>query len=61
MIPDIHPKSHRHCRFLTAKVICFVWLNDVWVPARVEMGDDRKWYLVGMPGLELDGLEVKAE
>jgi len=25
------------------------------------MGDDRKWYLVGMPGLELDGLEVKAE
>ncbi len=36
-------------------------LNGVWVPARVEMGDDRKWYLVGMPGLELDGLEVKAE
>jgi len=25
------------------------------------MGDDRKWYLVGMQGLELDGLEVKAE
>ena len=36
-------------------------LNGVWVPARVEMGDDRKWYLVGLPGLELDGLEVKAE
>lgn len=36
-------------------------LNDVWVPARVEMGDDRKWYLVGLPGLKLDGLEVKLE
>ena len=36
-------------------------LNDVWVPARVEMGDDRKWYLVGLPGLKLDGLEVKVE
>ena len=36
-------------------------LNEVWIPARVEMGDDRKWYLVGLPGLKLDGLEVKAE
>ena len=36
-------------------------LYDVWIPARVEMGDDRKWYLVGLPGLKLDGLEVKAE
>jgi len=27
----------------------------------MEMGDDRKWYLVGLPGLKLDGLEVKAE
>ena len=34
-------------------------LNDVWIPARMEMGDDRKWYLVGLPGLELDGLEVR--
>ena len=32
-------------------------LNDVWVPARVEMADD--WYLVGLPGLKLDGLEVR--
>ena len=36
-------------------------LNDVWIPARVEMGDDRKWYLVGLPGLKLDGLEVRVE
>lgn len=36
-------------------------LNDVWIPARVEMGNDRKWYLVGLPGLKLDGLEVKVE
>lgn len=34
-------------------------LNGVWVLARVEMGDD--WYLVGLPGLKLDGLEVKQE
>ena len=32
-------------------------LNDIWVPARVEMADD--WYLVGLPGLKLDGLEVR--
>ncbi len=36
-------------------------LNDVWIPARVEMGDDRKWYLVGLPGLKLDGQEVRGE
>jgi hypothetical protein len=36
-------------------------LNDVWVPARMEMGMDDKWYLVGLPGLTLDGLEVKVE
>lgn len=34
-------------------------LNDVWIPARMEMGDDRKWYLVGLLGLKLDGLEVR--
>ena len=34
-------------------------LNDVWVPALVEMGMDGKWYLVGLPGLQLDGLEVR--
>ena len=34
-------------------------LNGVWVLAHVEMGDD--WYLVGLPGLKLDGLEVKQE
>ena len=34
-------------------------LNDVWVPARVEM--DREWYLVGLLGLRLDGLEIRTE
>lgn len=39
---------------------CFeVNLNGVWVPTRVEMGCDRKWYLVGLPGVKLDGLEVR--
>ena len=32
-------------------------LNGIWVPARVEMDDD--WYLVGLPGLMLEGLEVR--
>ena len=36
-------------------------LNEVWIPARVEMGMDRKWYLVGLPGPKLDGLEVRIE
>ena len=36
-------------------------LNDVWVPARVEMSLDREWYLVGLSGLKLDGLEVRTE
>ena len=34
-------------------------LNDVWVPARMEMGMDDRWYLVGLPGLMLDGLDVR--
>ncbi len=34
-------------------------LNDVWVPARVEM--DQGWYLVGLPGLQLDGLKARHE
>lgn len=32
-------------------------LSDVWVPARVERADD--WYLVGLPGLKLEGLEAR--
>lgn len=32
-------------------------LNGGWIPARVEMSDE--WYLVGLPGLKLDGLEVR--
>lgn len=31
--------------------------KNIWVPARVEMSED--WYLVGLPGLKLDGLEVR--
>lgn len=34
-----------------------VYLNDVWVPARMEMAGD--WYLIGLPGLKLDGLMVR--
>ncbi len=26
-----------------------------------KMGMDREWYLVGLPGLKLDGLEVRVE
>lgn len=36
-------------------------LNDVWVPARVEKGMNQEWYLVGLPGLRLDRLEVRME
>ena len=36
-------------------------LNEVWIPARVEMDMDREWYLVSLPGLKLDGLEVGVE
>lgn len=36
-----------------------VLLNDVWVPTRMEMNMNRDWYLVGLPGLELDGLVVR--
>ena len=32
-------------------------LNGVWVPARIEKFNE--WYLVGLPGLKLDGLEVR--
>ncbi len=34
-------------------------LNDVWVPTRVEKADN--WYLVGLPGLKLDGLEIRCK
>ena len=36
-------------------------LNDIWVPARVELNMERQWYLVGLPGLKLDGLEVRCK
>lgn len=34
-------------------------LNGVWIPARVEIADS--WYLVGLPGLKLNGLEVRCK
>lgn len=34
-----------------------VYLNGIWVPTRIEMGDD--WYLVGLPGIELSGMEIR--
>lgn len=37
---------------------CFdVKVKDVWVPVRIEMGDD--WYLVGLNVSRLDGLRVR--
>lgn len=36
-------------------------LNEDLIPARVEMVMDWKWYLVGLPGPKLDGLEVRIE
>ena len=32
-------------------------VKDVWVPVRIEMGDD--WYLVGLNVSRLDGLRVR--
>lgn len=41
-----------HCGF------CFdALIDDRWVPVRLEYGND--WYLVGHPGLRLDGLKVR--
>ena len=37
---------------------CFdVKVKDVWIPVRIEMGDD--WYLVGLNVSRLDGLRVR--
>mgnify|MGYP002619201056 FL=1 len=37
---------------------CFdVEVRDVWIPVRIEMGDD--WYLVGLNVSRLDGLRVR--
>ena len=38
---------------------CFEVLvkKDTWEPVRIEMGDG--WYLVGLPGIRLDGLTVR--
>ena len=37
----------------------FFRLDEVRIPTRVEMGMDRKCYLVGLPGLKLDGPDVR--
>lgn len=34
-----------------------VKVKNVWVPVRIEMGDD--WYLVGLNVSRLDGLRVR--
>ena len=31
--------------------------EDIWIPVRIEMGDD--WYLVGLNVSRLDGLRVR--
>ncbi|MBR4083299.1 MAG: DUF5348 domain-containing protein [Lachnospiraceae bacterium] len=36
-------------------------MSDNWVPARVELNMERQWYLVGLHGLKLDGLEVRCK
>ena len=37
---------------------CFdVKVKDIWIPVRIEMGDD--WYLVGLNVSRLDGLRVR--
>jgi len=36
---------------------CFeVQLNGTWIVTRIEMDANRNWYLVGLPGLEIEGL-----
>ena len=38
---------------------CFdVRIENSWIPVRIEMDDDG-WYLVGLPGIKLDGLTVR--
>lgn len=37
---------------------CFdVKVKEVWIPVRIEMGED--WYLVGIPRTKLSGLIVR--
>lgn len=36
-----------------------IHINNVWITARIEMDTNDQWYLVGLPGLKLDGLEVR--
>lgn len=36
-----------------------VLLNDKWVSTRIEYDYKSNWYLVGLRGLELEGLTVR--
>ena len=39
---------------------CFdVLREDGWIPVRIEMNMNQKWYLVGLQVKELDGLVVR--
>ena len=49
---DIRDYGGIHCGEVFE--FCF---TDVWVPARMEMSED--WYLVGLPGVKLEGLKVR--
>lgn len=34
-------------------------LKEVWIPTRMEMDFGGQWYLVGLPGLRLDGRAIR--
>lgn len=39
---------------------CFeVKVNGQWIPVRIESGYPDKWYLVGLPHVSLNGLQVR--
>lgn len=39
---------------------CFeVKADQDWIPVRIEMNLERKWYIVGLPNVELPGLRVR--
>lgn len=54
---DIHFKDGSYYGGLHCGECLDIRLNEVWVPSRIEIDDD--WYLVGLPGLRLEGLNVR--
>lgn len=39
---------------------CFeVWAEGKWIPVRIELNYPDKWYLVGLPHIELNGLRIR--